>query len=120
VGGLEAFVRLCIGAEPKPADLYFMLGYNVIVPPHVRLAMLSRVLDYDDVLARLSLPVLITQGEEDRVVLPAAADQHARTIPHARTSTYPGVGHMPFWEDAARFNRELRDFAVQARIGARA
>jgi pimeloyl-ACP methyl ester carboxylesterase len=40
------------------------------------------------------------------------ADHHARTVPHARTSYYPGVGHAPFWEDPDRFNAELRAFAA--------
>ncbi len=118
VRGLEALVRLCVSGEPEPRDLYFMLGYNAVVPPHVRQGLLSRALDNDDVLVRLSIPVLITHGEEDRVVLRAAADQHAGTIPHARTSYYPGVGHALFWEDAERFNRELREFAGQVRAGA--
>ncbi len=119
VRGLDAFVRLCVHGEPEPRDHYFMLGYNAVVPPHVRQGLLSRALvDNDDVLARLSVPVLITHGEEDRVVLRAAANQHAGTIPHARTSSYPGVGHALFWEDAERFNRELRHFAGQVRTGA--
>jgi pimeloyl-ACP methyl ester carboxylesterase len=118
VRGLEAFVRLCVHGEPAPQDLYFMLGYNAVVPPHVRQGLLSRALDNDDVLARLSRPVLIAHAEADRVVLRAAAEQHARTIPHARTSYYPGVGHALFWEDAERFNRELREFAGQVRTGA--
>ena len=117
VRGLEAFVRLCVRGEPEPRDLYFMLGYNAVVPPHVRQGLLSRALDNDDVLTRLSVPVLITHGEEDRVVLRAAAEQHAGTIRHARTSYYPGVGHATFWEDAERFNRELRDFAGQVSAG---
>ena len=117
VRGLEAFVRLCLHGEPEPRDLYFMLGYNAVVPPHVRQGMLSRALDNDDVLARLSVPVLITHGAEDRVVLRAAADQHAGTIRHARTSYYPGVGHALFWEAAERFNRELRGFAGEVRAG---
>jgi pimeloyl-ACP methyl ester carboxylesterase len=117
VRGLDAFVRLCVYSEPSPRDLYFMLGYNAVVPPHVRQGLLSRAVDNDDVLARLSIPVLITHGAEDRVVLPAAAEQHAATIPHARASYYPGVGHALFWEDAGRFNQELRDFAGQVRAG---
>ena len=117
VRGLEAFVRLCVHGEPDPRDLYVVLGYNAVVPPHVRQGLLSRALDNDDVLARLSHPVLITHGVEDRVVLRAAAAKHAGSIPHARTSSYPGVGHAPFWEDAERFNRELRELAGEVSAG---
>ena len=107
---LRAFLRLCVYAEPTPADLYFFLGYNVIVPPYVRQGLLSRVAVYDDLLSRLSKPVLITHGEADAIVLRGASELHAATLRQARTSFYPNIGHTPFWEDAPRFNRELRAF----------
>jgi pimeloyl-ACP methyl ester carboxylesterase len=93
---------------PSPADFYTMLGFNAIVPPYVRQALFSRSLENEDLLPRLRKPVLITHGQADAIVLPVAAEQHATAIPHARLSLYPRVGHAPFWEDAARFNRELR------------
>jgi len=34
--------------------------------------------------------------------------------PDAEGSWYPGVGHMPFLEEAERFNRELADFVTRA------
>ena len=117
VRSLEAFMRLCVHAAPAPQDLYFFLGYNVIVPPHVRQGLLSRTLSNDDLLPRLRKPVLITHGQHDAVVLPAAAEQHAAAITHAQMSWYPNVGHAPFWEDAPRFNRELRVFAEACSAG---
>jgi non-heme chloroperoxidase len=112
VGALEAMIRMAFVEVPGPADFYAMLGFNAIVPPHVRQALLSRSLDNDDLLPRLRTPVLITHGQDDAFVRPAAAEQHAAAIPHARLSLYPRVGHAPFWEDAARFNRELRELAT--------
>ncbi len=117
VRALEAFMRLCVHGDPAARDLYFFLGYNVVVPPHVRQGLLSRAVDNDDVLGRLRVPVLITHGAEDRVVLLAAAEHHAAVIPHGQLSSHPGVGHAVFWLDADRFNRALRDFAGQVRGG---
>ena len=112
VRSLEHFLHhLVMHEEPSPADLYFFLGYNVIVPPYVRQGLFSRALDNDDLLRQLRKPVLITHGEQDVVLLPTAAEQHAASIRHAQLSLYPNVGHAPFWEDAPRFNRELRAFA---------
>jgi non-heme chloroperoxidase len=111
VGALEAMLRMVCYDDLAPADLYGMLGFNV-VPPHVREALFSRTVENDDLLSRLRVPALITHGEEDGCVLPEAARQHAATIPDARLSLYPRVGHAPAWEDAARFNRELREFAA--------
>jgi non-heme chloroperoxidase len=107
---LQAFLRLCVYEEPTPADLYFFLGYNLIVPPYVRQSLLSRVAVHDELLPRLRKPVLITHGEADAIVLRGAAEDHAAAMRQAQTSFYPNTGHAPFWEDAPRFNRELRAF----------
>jgi pimeloyl-ACP methyl ester carboxylesterase len=56
------------------------------------------------------VPALVVHGEEDGVVLPAAAEEHADLLPDAETSWYPEVGHSPFFEAPERFNRELRSF----------
>ena len=109
---LQRFVRLCTRTEPEPQDFYATLGYNSVVPPHVRQDMLTRTVDYDDLFVGLNLPVLITHGLDDRIVLPAMSRHLAGLIPHARTSYYAGVGHTPFREDPQRFNAELRTFAA--------
>jgi pimeloyl-ACP methyl ester carboxylesterase len=110
VAALERFLRDCTHEEPSPADLAFMLGYNALVPPHVRTSLHSRTVTHDDDLRAVEVPVLVTHGEADGVVLPAAAEEHASLIESAERSTYPGVGHSPFWEAPERFNRELREF----------
>jgi pimeloyl-ACP methyl ester carboxylesterase len=68
----------------------------------------------DETLQALKLPVLVTQGAADRLVLPVAAKHTAATIPGAKLSVYDGVGHAPFWEDTARFNAELAAFVRAA------
>ena len=85
------------------------------VPPAVRMGMFGRQFDNDDLLASLELPLLVVQGEDDRIVLPHAADHIAATAPKAQRSTYPGVGHMPFLEHPERFNRELAAFTRAVR-----
>jgi len=112
VAALQSFLRACVYAEPSPEDSYFFLGYNVIVPPQVRFGLLNRQIDNDDLLPTLQKPVLITHGVEDVVVLLRMGQHNAEKIPHAKTSYYPSIGHAPFWEDAERFNRELRVFAA--------
>jgi len=110
---LERFVSL-LHHQPVPAvtrDL--VLDYTRRVPSHVREALGSRAVDNDDVLRRLTLPVLVSHGLEDRVVLPASSRHIASVIPDAQVSLYPEIGHSPFWEDARRFNRELAAFAAR-------
>ncbi len=87
-----------------------MLAFNMMVPPN----MGGRTLNIDDILVALNLPVLVTQGSADRLILPAAAKYTAEKIPGAKLSMYDGIGHAPFWEDAARFNAELAAFVRAA------
>jgi pimeloyl-ACP methyl ester carboxylesterase len=108
---LRTFIRLTTSADPAPEDLYLALGYNVVVPPHVRQAMLSRTLTHDGTLAGLTTPVLVAHGSDDEIILPAMAEHHVRLIPHARTAWYQGIGHSPFLEAPDRFNADLRAFA---------
>ncbi len=112
---LQSFVRLCFQQPLPPEDFYTTLGYNAAVPPHVRGALASRVLDNDDVLQGLRLPVLVTHGLNDRIILPESARQIAAKVPGARTSFYVNTGHSPFWENASRFNQELGLFAAACR-----
>jgi pimeloyl-ACP methyl ester carboxylesterase len=63
----------------------------------------------------VTVPVLITHGRQDTVVLPAAAEMTASTIAHARLSWFDDCGHSPFVEDAARFNDELAAFVESSR-----
>jgi len=84
------------------------------IPPKVRANMDGRTLSMDDTLKALKLPVLVTQGAADKLILVAAAKHTAATIPGAKLSIYDGVGHAPFWEDAARFNAELSVFVREA------
>jgi pimeloyl-ACP methyl ester carboxylesterase len=108
---LERFVRLCVHGELAPEDLCFFLGFNIQVPPHVRLGLFSRTLDNEDVIRTMRTPMLLTYGERDAIVLPAMGEHLAKIAPQARLSLYPDIGHSPFWEAPDRFNRELRQFA---------
>jgi len=115
VGSLDSLLRMCFAGEPSAADLYLMLGYNVSVPPFVRQALFSRAFDNDDLLPTLHVPVLITHGSDDAIVKRAAVEQHSALIPNSQVDMMPGVGHAPFWEDAAAFNRRLEAFCEEAR-----
>jgi pimeloyl-ACP methyl ester carboxylesterase len=110
VSSLEGLLRLCFVRELSPTDRFTMLGYNVSVPPAVRQALFSRVLDNDDLLSRIRTPVLITHGAADAVVRMAAVEQHRARVVHAQVHIMPGAGHAPFWDDAASFNRRLAAF----------
>jgi non-heme chloroperoxidase len=87
-----------------------MLGYNISVPPAVRLGMFSRRIENDDLLAKIRKPVLITHGTADAIVKPAAVDEHKRALPHAQVHLVANAGRGPFWDDVATFNERLHAF----------
>jgi len=110
---LERFVSLLHHQPVSQETRRRVLAYTEMVPPFVREGLGARVEDYDDVLHRLTVPVMVTHGLEDRVVLPESGRHIASVVKGAHVSLYPGVGHSPFWEDARRFNRELAAFAAR-------
>ena len=69
--------------------------------------LFGRPLDATEVMSRLKIPVLVTHGDRDRNAKLGTAQYTAKTIPGAKLSVYEGIGHAPFYEDAARFNTEL-------------
>jgi pimeloyl-ACP methyl ester carboxylesterase len=112
---MRSFVRTCLVRPVSDDDLETAVAWNVVVPARVRANLAARQLDDDDVLAALQVPLLVTQGRADTVVLPAMAEHVLATCPTAEPSWYDGVGHAPFLEDPERFNRELRALARRVR-----
>ncbi len=92
------------------APFEIALGSAMMVPPEVRLAMFSRVLDNDDVLARIRVPTLVVHGAGDRIVRVRAARHTAETVPNAKLLLYEGVGHAPHLQVPDRLSRDLAEF----------
>jgi pimeloyl-ACP methyl ester carboxylesterase len=110
IEAIRAFVRGCT-AQPLPREEYeSALCWNMVVPAKIRAALLTRVIDSDDVLRAFSKPVLTAHGLSDTVVLPAMGEHILKTCPTSIASWYDGACHAPFLEDAPRFNRELAGF----------
>lgn len=98
-------------ARPLPDDEFaLMLAYNLLATPNVRQAMIGRTADYDAVLAGLPCPLLTIHGAADRINRPAMSEHALGVARDARGIIYPGVGHLPFWEEAARFDADLDAF----------
>jgi len=112
---MRSFVRACI-VKPVPAnDLETAVCWNVVVPAAIRAHLAAREIDCDDVLGTLQMPVLVTHGRADTVVLSAMAEHVLAACPTAKASWYDGVGHVPHLEEPERFNRELAELTRQAR-----
>ena len=107
INATRVFLHGCFSKQPSADDFETMLAFNMMVPPKVRAGLGGRPLDATAVMSKLTIPVLVTHGAEDKNAKVDAAKFTASTIPVAKLSIYDGVGHSPFYEDASRFNGEL-------------
>jgi non-heme chloroperoxidase len=113
--GTINFLNACVKKPISQDDFATLLATNMIVTPQVRLALVLRPdFKYDlSVFAPMigslnpRIPTLVSQGAAETVVLPAAAQAIAASIPGSVLSMYDGSGHVLFIEDTARFNQEL-------------
>jgi non-heme chloroperoxidase len=85
-------------AKPYPAEeVETLLCSAMVVPAQIRANLGAREIDGDDVLRTLQVPLLVSHGRADTVVLPAMAEHVLATCPTAEPSWYDGVGHTPTW-----------------------
>jgi non-heme chloroperoxidase len=107
IRGMRGLVKAFAAKPLPPDDVETLLCSSMTVPARIRANLGAREIDGDDVLRTLRVPVLVTQGRADTVVLPAMAEHVLATCPVAEPSWYEGVGHTPHLEQPERFNREL-------------
>jgi non-heme chloroperoxidase len=113
IEAMIGFVDECYEKPISKADRDLVLSFNILVSPFVRKWVATRgALDNSDLLRSVTLPVLVSQGELDTITRRAAAAHIVSCCPDSSESVYEGVGHMPFLEEAERFNRELGVFAA--------
>jgi non-heme chloroperoxidase len=115
IRGMRGLVKGWPATPYPPEEVETLLCSSMAVPARIRANLAAREIDGDDVLRALRVPVLVTQGRADTVVLPAMAEHVLATCPVAEASWYDGVGHTAFLEEPERFNRELADLTRRAR-----
>lgn len=89
-----------LGKTDEPIDEALLLGLDWL-----------RDIDLRDALPAIGTPTLLIQGDADPLMPIGAAQAMAEALPQARLETFPGVAHVPFFGDPARFVQCLRDFA---------
>ena len=115
IRAMRSFLKACFANPISPEDFETALGWNMVVPARIRASLVAREIDCDDVLRVLHVPLLVTQGRADSVVVPATAEHVLATCPTAEISWYDGVGHVPHLEQPERFNRELAQLTRRSR-----
>jgi non-heme chloroperoxidase len=115
IAALRRFWR-SMSADPlDSADFETGLCGSVCVPPQVLGALISRQIYSDPVLAQTTVPILVSHGRHDQIVLPSMAEHILQACPTAQASWYDRVGHVPFAEDPSRFNHELAELTRSSR-----
>lgn len=107
------FVRACVNKPHLAQDFDEILAYNMIVSNEIREWVLGRVSDNNDILLKLTLPLVQIHGSLDKIVLPYAGEYTIQNISHNEKELilYEGIGHSPFYEAPDKFNLDLRKFA---------
>jgi pimeloyl-ACP methyl ester carboxylesterase len=104
-GLVKAFPAVPFGAD----DAEMLIASSMTVPARIRAYLGAREIDEDDVLRTITVPLLVTHGRADTVVLPAMAEHVLATCPTAEAAWYDGVVHTAHLEQPDHFNRELAD-----------
>ena len=115
ISGAEWVARVMTYAEPSAEDQRRKEMTIMMMPPHVRRAMLGLSLDNQDLAGELDVPVLFIHGEKDGSVPAASIADAVAALPNATALPLPDVGHSPFEEVPELFNAALLDFAQQVR-----
>jgi non-heme chloroperoxidase len=103
-------------AKPLPnTDFETLLAASMTVPARIRASLAAREIDDDDVLRGLEVPLLVSHGRADTIVLPAMADHILAICPTAEVSWYQDTAHVPHLEHSERFNRELVELTRRVR-----
>jgi pimeloyl-ACP methyl ester carboxylesterase len=108
-------VRCGFGASPSRSQVLFLRDAIASVRPDVRRQTYRMMTgaDLSPVLPDIRVPVLVVIGGRDRLVNPSESREMAELLPRGRLLEFPSAGHATFLEDHARFNAELRRFAMR-------
>ena len=67
-------------------------------------------------LDRLTLPVLVVTGADDKLIAPALSERLASELPDADLATLPGCGHVPQEECPGPFMEAVRGWLAENRL----
>ena len=80
------------------------------IPVSVKFKLRNRALIYDELFAKLTLPVLAIHGKNDTFLFPKLSEKIASTVKNGEFLLFNSSGHAPFIDEPNRFNTELMNF----------
>jgi len=112
------FLEACFHQPPTGEELQRMLVVNGMTARAVGEGFVRTTTpDLEPVFQAYTGPVLLTHGVHDRLVRLAMSERIKALHPDSRLSVYADSGHSPFYEEPARFGRELAAFVTASAGG---
>ncbi len=112
------FLRACFHHPPTGVEWQRMLVVNGMTARAVGEGIVkTAVSDLEPVFDKYAGPVLSTHGAHDQLVRLAMSERIKAFHASTRLSVYEESGHSPFYEEPARFGRELAAFVTAANKG---
>ena len=109
------FLAACFHQPPAAVALQRMLVVNGMTARAVNEGFVKTATsDLEPVFRDYAGPILLTHGVHDRLVRLAMSERIKALHPESRLSVYEESGHSPFYEEPARFGRELAAFVAAA------
>ena len=109
--GTRQFLRQCFFQQPD-ADTFNLLYANaaMALPEMNRASQKGISIPAEVALPKVSVPVLLIQGDKDELVEHKMVELGQKLMTHAKVSIFASAGHAPFLEQFDHFNRELNEF----------
>lgn len=112
------FLATCFYRLPTKAEMRQMLIINGMTARAVNEGFVrTKTTDLEPVFQTYAGPILLTHGTHDRLVRLAMSERIRAVHPNSRLSLFSKSGHSPFYEEPARYGRELAAFVKAANRG---
>ncbi|WP_377805786.1 alpha/beta hydrolase [Azospirillum sp. A29] len=107
------FLSACFYQPPTGIDLQRMLVVNGMTARAVNEGFTgTQTTDLEPAFQAFTGPILLTHGVHDRLVRVEMSERIKALHPRSHLSLYPDSGHSPFYEEPARYGRELSAFVT--------
>lgn len=109
------FLAACFHQPPTELELQRMLVVNGMTARAVNEGFVkTETSDLEPVFKDYTGPILLTHGVHDRLVRIAMSERIKAIHASSRLSLFSKSGHSPFYEEPARYGRELAAFVTAA------
>ena len=98
---------------PQQVDIFDATVAQATQASRIGLGALPLDISYGNVLASITIPVLIQAGSPDPVAIPGALPVQQQLLRTSQTKLYPGGEHVPFALFADQFNHDLAEWLIK-------